>query len=150
MLNTFVQEAYSTLAETDPTIAPYTMAFVTSLQHPFHGGPATKGPLTSVPTLPSILLGATPQECDILTRHLFPPQDKSELNYNRFIVIDKLTEETKTILLACNNEFNQLQLLRSDFKNALLAILAPENTILTMNEQASEAALTGDGVGRWH
>jgi len=149
-LNTFTEEAYSTLPETDPTIAPYTMAFVTSLQHPFHSGPATKDPLTNVPALPSILLGATPQECDVLTRHLFPPQDKSELNYNRFIVLDKLTEETQTVLLACNNEFSQLQLLRSDFKDTLLAILAPENTILTMNEQASEAASRGDGVGRWH
>lgn len=63
--------------------------------------------------------------------------------------MDKLTEETQTVILACNNEFNQLQLLRSGFKNALLAILAPENTILTMNEQASEAASAGDGVSRW-
>lgn len=149
-LNTFTQEAYSTLPETDPTIAPYTMAFVTLLQHPFHSGPATKDQLKSVPKLPSILLGASPQECDVLTRHLFPPQDMSELNYNRFIVMDKLTEEAQTVLLACNNELNQLQLLRSDFKNALLAILAPENTILTMNEQASEAASRGDGVARWH
>lgn len=125
------------------------MAFVTSLQHPFHSGPATKEPLISVPVLPSILLGTTPEECDVLTRHLFPPQDKSELNYNRFIVMDKLSEETQTVILACNNEFNQLQLLRSDFRNALLAILAPENTILTMNEQASEAASAGDGVSRW-
>lgn len=73
----------------------------------------------------------------------------SELNYNRFIVMDKLTEETQCVLIACNNELDQLQLLRSDFKNALLAILAPENTILTMNEQASEAASRGDGVARW-
>lgn len=125
------------------------MAFVTSLQDPFHSGPATKEPLKSVPKLPSILLGASPQECDVLTRHLFPPQDMSELNYNRFIVMDKLTEETQCVLIACNNELDQLQLLRSDFKNALLAILAPENTILTMNEQASEAASRGDGVARW-
>lgn len=32
----------------------------------------------------------------------------SELDYNRFIVTDKLTEEAKTVLLACNNELNQL------------------------------------------
>lgn len=126
------------------------MAFVTSLQHPFHTGPATKDPLESVPTLPSILLGVSPQECDVLPCHLFPPQDMSELNYNRFIVMDKLTEEAQTVLLACNSELNQLQLLRSDFKDALLAILAPENTILTMNGQASEAASRGDGVARWH
>ncbi|KAK7701874.1 hypothetical protein SLS64_010008 [Diaporthe eres] len=116
------------------------------IQHSYAEGPYIPG----TATLPSILLGASPEECDVLTRHLFLPQDMSELNYNRFIVMDRLTEEARTVLLACNNELNQLHLLRSDFKNALLAILAPENTILTMNEQASEAASRGDGVARWH
>lgn len=126
------------------------MAFVTSLKHPFHEGLAKKDcRSSSVPALPSLLSGASPEECDILTRHLFPPQERSELNYNRFIVMDELTEKTKTVLLACNGEIDgKLQLLRSDFGNALLAILAPENTILTMDLMASEAAKRGDGVSR--
>lgn len=149
-LESFTQEAYGALLETDPGIAPYTMAFVTSLKHPFHEGPASKDRhLSSMPALPSLLSGASPEECDILTRHFFPPQDRSELNYNRFIIMDELVEKAKTVLLACNCEFDgKLQLLRSDFGNALLAIMAPENTILTMDQIASEAVKRGDGVSR--
>lgn len=126
------------------------MAFVTSVKHPFHEGPAKKNRhLSSMAALPSLLSGASAEECDILTRRLFPPQDRSELNYNRFIIMDELTEKTNTVLLACNCEIDgKLQLLRSDFGNALLAVLAPENTILTMDQMASEAAKTSDGVSR--
>lgn len=126
------------------------MALVTSLKHPFYEGPAKKDRhLSSMPALPSLLSGASPEECDILTRHLFAPQDRSELNYNRFIIMDELVEKTRTVLLACNCEIDgKLQLLRSDFGIALLAILAPENTILTMDQTASEAARTGGGVTR--
>lgn len=153
-LHCFTQEAYQALPEIDPGTAPYTMAFVTSLEHPFHEGPARKEQqqpaAAAVPALPSLLLGATPEECDILTRHLFAPQDRSELNYNRFIIMDDLTEETKTVLLASNCEVGgKLLLLRSDFTNALMLVLAPENTILTMDLTASEIAKKGDGVCRW-
>lgn len=149
-LELFTQEAYGALPETDTGNTPYTMAFVTSLMHPFHEGPAKKDRhLSSMPAFPSLISGIAPEECDILTRHLFPPQERSELNYNRFIVMDELAEKTKTVLLACNCEIDgKLQLLRSDFGNALLTILAPENTILTMDQLASEAAKMGDGISR--
>lgn len=57
---------------------------------------------------------------------------KSELSYNHFIIIDKLTEqtETETVLRACNCEFGgtELQLLKCAFWGALLTVLAPEIT----------------------
>jgi hypothetical protein len=125
------------------------VAFVTSLDRPFHTGPA-EPPLLEAPKLPSLLQGATPAECDTLVRHYFSPQDDSQLNYNRFIVMDELTEQTKTVLLACNCEFGgtELQLLRCDFQGALITVLAPESTILTMDTLASQAAMANDGVSR--
>lgn len=126
------------------------MALITSLEYPFHNGPARETPpLLSRPVLPTLLLGASPQECDILTRHLFPPVGKSDLHYNRFMVMDERTEKTETVLLACNCEFGgELQLLRCDFEGALLVLLSPESTILTMDSLASEAAEESDGVYR--
>jgi hypothetical protein len=148
-INTFAQETYNQRPEVDPSIAQPTIAFVTSLDHPFHSG-SVKPPLATIPSNPSILQGATPMEIDILTRHFFPPQERSQLNYNHFIIMDELTEQTKTVLLVCNCEFEgtELQLLRSDFPSALITVLAPDNTILTMNTLASEAAVANDGVHR--
>lgn len=156
-INAFTKESWDAQPDFDLPGKAYTMAFVTSLTHPFHNGPAFhQGPenprplfLTAKPAIPEILLGATAQECDILTRHYFPPAKVSELECNYFIIMDELTEQTKTVLLACNNEFEgELQLLRSDFQNSLLALLAPESTALTMDEQANDAAKNGPGVSR--
>lgn len=82
---------------------------------------------------------------------MFAPQDKSELNYNRYIIMDELSKQTKTVLLACNCEFEgtELQLVRCEFGEALNAVTAPENTSLTMNAMGTEAATGRDGVRRW-
>lgn len=156
-MNAFTKASWDAQPDFDLLGKAYTMAFVTSLEHPFHNGPAfNQGPenpgplfLTTKPALPNILLGATAKECDNLTRHFFPPATVSELECNYFIIMDELTEQTKTVLLACNNEFDgELQFLRSDFAESLLALLAPESTALTMDEQANDAAKNGQGVCR--
>lgn len=156
-MNAFTKSSWDAQPDFDLPGKAYTMAFVTSLEHPFHSGPAfhqgpeNPGPLflTAKPVLPDILLGATAQECDILTRHYFLPAKISELECHYFIIMDELTEQTKTVLLACNNEFDgELQLLRSNFTESLLTLLAPESTALTMHEQANDAAKNGQGVSR--
>lgn len=65
--------------------------------------------------------------------------------------MDELIEQTKTVLLACNCEFEgtEFQLVRCDFGEALNAVTAPENTSLTMNAMGTEAATGRDGVRRW-
>lgn len=124
------------------------MALVTYLDHPFHSG-SVNPPLASVQPPPSPLKGASPSECDIILRHLFAPQEESELNYNYFIIMDELTEQTETVLLAINREYGgELQLLRSGFGSALNALLAPMDTILTMETMATEAAVRKLGVNR--
>lgn len=122
--------------------------------HPFHPGSAHPLLQTTPPILP-LLHGASPVECDILARHLFAPQRHSELDYNRFVIMDELTEETKTVLLASNCEFEgtterrlELQLVRCTFAGVLITLLAPRETILTMDLQASAAATKSDGVDR--
>ncbi|CAN8097502.1 unnamed protein product [Discula destructiva] len=147
-LNALCREAYDERPEADPSIAQPQFAFVTSLDRPFHSGPVNL-PLESVPALPSLLDGASPSECDHIVRHLFAPQGTSELNYNYFVIVDELTEGTKTVLLANNREGDgALQLLRSDFRSALNALLAPMSTILTQETMASEAAVQSLGVNR--
>lgn len=65
--------------------------------------------------------------------------------------MDALTEETRTVLLACNCEFQgrELQVLRSNFICALTSLLAPDETILTMESISLDAVSQGDGVLRW-
>lgn len=64
--------------------------------------------------------------------------------------MDELSKQTKTVLLACNCEFEgmEFQLVRCDFGEAVNALTA-ENTSLTMNAMGTEAATGRDGVRRW-
>lgn len=80
-----------------------------------------------------------------------PPQDKSELNYKRFVIMDELSKQTKTVFLACNCEFEgtEFQLVRCEFGEAISAVTAPENKSVTMNAMSIEAASGRDGVRWW-
>ncbi|KAI1082928.1 hypothetical protein F5B20DRAFT_489790 [Whalleya microplaca] len=143
-LATFLEQTYDQ-DWGDEEIADPRIAFVTSLSPPFHGGPAT-GPLEEKPPLPDALLGLTADDCDAITRSCFPSENP-ELNYNRFIIMGDYTEADKTVILASNNEFDgTLQLSRCDFKGALISLLAPDETGLTMDQMASEAVLEGPGI----
>lgn len=64
--------------------------------------------------------------------------------------MDELTESTRTVLMAVNCEFEgpELTLVRSNYADALITVTAPENTSLTIDLVASEAARWGDGVTR--
>ena len=75
------------------------------------------------------------------------PAEGSELNYNRFIVLDELSEKDKTVIVAANNELDgHLLLSRCDFKGALISLLAPEETSLTMDAMCHEAVTEGPGI----
>lgn len=62
--------------------------------------------------------------------------------------MDELTERTKTVILASNCEFEgaELQLVRCLFAGAIVTLLAPIETILTMDLEGSEAAKKSNGV----
>ncbi|PHH73867.1 hypothetical protein CDD82_5234 [Ophiocordyceps australis] len=122
------------------------VAFVTSTDKaPFHRGKTT-APLNSAPQTPPILLGASPLECDAIVRSRFPAEG-SEMNYNRFIIMDEYTEETRTVIVAANNEVDhQLLLSRCDWKGALISLVAMEDTGLTMERLCNEAVSLDTGV----
>lgn len=122
------------------------VAFVSSIEEaPYHAGKAT-APLESAPQVPSTLLGASAVECDVIARSRFPAEG-SEMNYNRFIVIDEYTEKDKTVIIAGNNEANgQLLMSRCDFKGALISLVSMEETGLTLEHQCNEAVQEGPGI----
>ncbi|PHH59539.1 hypothetical protein CDD81_2901 [Ophiocordyceps australis] len=152
IINLFLKETYDQdWGQDDPEDEEHAIlgvAFVTSTHKaPFHAGKAT-APLTSAPQTPSILLGASPFECDAIVRSRFPAEG-SEMNYNRFIIMDEYTEETKTVIVAANNEVDgQLLLSRCDWKGALISLVAMEDTGLTMERQCNEAVTLDAGIIR--
>ncbi|KAI0172570.1 hypothetical protein GGR52DRAFT_413875 [Hypoxylon sp. FL1284] len=126
------------------------VSFIISLSPPYCQAPA-EHPLNSVPETPKALMHASPEDCDAIARCCFPAPDGGipELNYQRFIVMDELTEEEKTVIVATNNENGgQLLMARCDFTGALAALVAPGETGLSMDHQIHDAADNGNGVIR--
>jgi len=144
-MNQFVKETYDQ-DWGDEEIANPRVAFVTSIDAaPFHGGKAIT-PLNSAPQVPHALIGASAIECDAIVRSRFPAEE-SELDYNHFIVLDEISERDNSVILAANNEVEGMLLLtRCDFKGALLSLLAPEETSLTMDAMCHEAVTEGFGI----
>ncbi|KAK9778467.1 hypothetical protein SCAR479_04489 [Seiridium cardinale] len=143
-LNEFLKSAYDQDWGDDSTSDPR-VSFITALEPPYGDGPAA-APLKTTPDCPDILLGARPSEYDAVVRSAFAAK-KPDLNYNRFIVMDELTETEKTVILATNAEREgELVIARSDFGGALISLLSLENTSLTLEQMAHEGAMKGDPV----
>ncbi|KAI0006245.1 hypothetical protein F4779DRAFT_597138 [Xylariaceae sp. FL0662B] len=149
ILNAFLKAAYD--QNWGPSDIPDPrVSFITSLSPPYGQGPA-EAPLKSVPEVPAALLHASPDDCDAIARSCFPASDGGipELNYQRFIIMDELTEREKTVIIATNNEIDgRLLLTRCDFKGAVISLIAPGATGLAMDQQIHGAADRGDGVVR--
>ncbi|KAK2591574.1 hypothetical protein QQS21_010744 [Conoideocrella luteorostrata] len=146
-LNQFLEEAYSQDWGDEEKARP-ALAFVTSIgAAPFHQGKAGTH-LDSLPPVPQTLFGASAIECDVITRSRFPASG-SDMNYNTFIVMDELSESSKTVIIAASNEQDgQLLLARSDFNMALLTMVAPLDTSLTIDSQCNGVMVEGAGIIR--
>ncbi|KAI1775876.1 hypothetical protein F4818DRAFT_415240 [Hypoxylon cercidicola] len=143
-LNEFLEQAYD--QRFGPLVDPR-VAFITSLTSPYIEGLASP-PLSSTPKLPEPLLDANPVDCDAIVRSCFPDSTlEPKLNHNRYIIMDEYTEKEKTVIIALNSENDgQLLLVRTNFKGAVLGLLAPGNTGLFMEEMADDGAKMEKGL----
>ncbi|KAI1848698.1 hypothetical protein JX265_005675 [Neoarthrinium moseri] len=146
VLNKFLKQAYDHdwSSDIDPRVA-----FITKLSPPFTDGLADP-PLTVAPDLPESFNGAKPCECDAVVRSCFMDESLSpKLDRHRFIIMDEFTEAEETVIMALNFERNgQLILVRSDFKDAFLTLMAPGTTGAGMEIFADSASRSPLGVLR--
>ncbi|ETS81733.1 hypothetical protein PFICI_06735 [Pestalotiopsis fici W106-1] len=129
-LNEFLESTYCkehwghSSDEPDPRAS-----IITAVEPPYSDGPA-EPPLKTVPYLPKQFLGTRPHEFDAIVRSVFscPSNENPEFNYNRYIVMDEMTEKDKTVLIIANDETEGLVVSRSDFKGALLILISSKVT----------------------
>ncbi|KAI1865367.1 uncharacterized protein JN550_008415 [Neoarthrinium moseri] len=145
-LNKFLERAYD--HEWSSAIDPR-VAFITKLTPPFTDGLADP-PLASAPGFAEDLCGAKPSDCDAIVRSCFMDNTLSpKLDRHRFIIMDEFTETDETVIMALNFERNgQLILVRSDFENGFLTLMAPGQTGSSMDSFADEASISPLGVWR--
>ncbi|KAH9908392.1 hypothetical protein F4778DRAFT_717079 [Xylariomycetidae sp. FL2044] len=158
VLDEFVQAAYKQ-DWGPPEVPDPRVAFITSLEPPYFQGPAEPGTVRkSAPELPREFLSLGPGDCDAIARSRFPTDDDSgnssssprpELNYQRFIVMDEFTATRKTVIIAMNSELGgRLLLGRCDFAGAVICLVAPGATGLSMDMQVNTVMERGDGIIR--
>ncbi|KAK6063349.1 hypothetical protein SCUP515_12503 [Seiridium cupressi] len=126
-------------------------AFITKLKAPFTDGLA-EAPLASSPEPLETLYGAKPSECDAVVRSRFWDDSLDpKLDRHRFIIIDEFTETEGSVIIAVNFEDEgRLIISRTDFKLAVLSLMAPGTTGLSAEEVAADTATSsGFGVKRW-
>ncbi|KAK6072573.1 hypothetical protein SCUP234_09123 [Seiridium cupressi] len=147
-LNSFVEQAYD--QQWGPLADPR-VAFITKLEAPFTDGLA-EAPLASSPEPLETLYGAKPSECDAVVRSRFWDDSLDpKLDRRRFIIIDEFTETEGSVIIAVNFEDEgRLIISRTDFKLAVLSLMAPGTTGLSAEEVAADTATSsGFGVKRW-
>jgi hypothetical protein len=112
----------------------------------FASGPADP-PLEALPALPKELLHASPEACMAFARSHFPA-DTGLLEWDKFMIVDELTETQKTVMIGANDGYRGLVLQRHPFDFSLRVFTWIENTARTIDEEADRASRTDSGVNR--
>lgn len=146
-LNDFLEQAYD--HEWGPLADPR-VAFITKLDAPLTDGLAESS-LTSAPEPLETLYGAKPRECDAIVRCRFwDDRLDPKLDRHRFIIMDEFTETDRSVIVAVNFENDgRLIISRTDFRLAVLTLMALGTTGLSAEDMAESATRSGLGIQRW-